>query len=92
MPSRRPGPSQTSTQESTTQGDEEQRFAEVGIIYIDGIFTFFHLTIKLEDCYVFIDNFYHKYFHCRLCLAAKAYKGFDSELECTTFRILRDIL
>ena len=45
MPSRRPGPSQTSTQESTTQGDEEQRFAEVGIIYIDGIFTFFHLTI-----------------------------------------------
>ena len=46
MPSRRPGPSQTSTQESTTQGDEEQRFAEVGIIYIDGIFTFFHLTIR----------------------------------------------
>ena len=45
MPSRRPGPSQTSTQESTTQGDEEQRFAEVGISYIDGIFTFFHLTI-----------------------------------------------
>ena len=45
MPSRRPGPSQTSTQESTTQGDEEQRFAEVGIIYIDGIFTFFHLTM-----------------------------------------------
>ena len=41
---------------------------------------------------VFIDNFYHKYFHCRLCLAAKAYKGFDSELECTTFRILRDVL
>ena len=39
MPSRRPGPSQTSTQESTTQGDEEQRFAEVTIIYIDGIFT-----------------------------------------------------
>ena len=57
MPSRRPGPSQTSTQESTTQGDEEQRFAEVGIIYIDGIFTFFHL-------YVFIGHFYHKYFHC----------------------------
>ena len=45
MPSRRPGPSQTSTQESTTQGDEEQRFAEVRIIYIDGIYTFFHLTI-----------------------------------------------
>ena len=88
MPSRRPGPSQTSTQESTTQGDEEQRFAEVGIIYIDGIFTFFHLTI----CYVFIAHFYHKYFHCRLYLAAKAYKGFDSELECTTFRVLRDIL
>ena len=43
MPSRRPGPSQTSTQESTTQGDEEQRFAEVGIIYIDVIFTFYHL-------------------------------------------------
>ena len=51
MPSRRPGPSQTSTQESTTQGDEEQRFAEVGIIYIDGIFTFFHLTF---NCYVLL--------------------------------------
>ena len=59
MPSRRPGPSQTSTQESTTQGDEEQRFAEVGIIYIEVIFTFYHLTI-----YVFIGHFYHKYFHC----------------------------
>ena len=35
MPSRRPGPSQTSTQESTTQGDEEQRFAEVRIILMD---------------------------------------------------------
>ena len=46
MPSRRPGPSQTSTQESTTQGDEEQRFAEVGIIYIDGIFTFYHLMLR----------------------------------------------
>ena len=56
MPSRRPGPSQTSTQESTTQGDEEQRFAEVGIIYIyiDGIFTFFHLTIFL--LLIFITN------------------------------------
>ena len=54
MPSRRPGPSQTSTQESTTQGDEEQRFAEVGIIYIDGIFTFFHLTIFL--LLIFVTN------------------------------------
>ena len=51
MPSRRPGPSQTSTQESTTQGDEEQRFAEVGIIDINGIFTFFHLTIRLLRFY-----------------------------------------
>ena len=42
--------------------------------------------------FVFIGHFYHKYFHCWLYLAAKAYKGFDSELECTTFRILRDIL
>ena len=35
MPSRRPGPSQTSTQESTAQGDEEQRFAEVRIILME---------------------------------------------------------
>jgi len=31
MPSRRNGSSQASTQGSTTQGDEEQRFAEVKI-------------------------------------------------------------
>ena len=58
MPSRRPGPSQTSTQESTTQGDEEQRFAEVGIIYIDGIFTFFHLTILLRFYWSFLSQIF----------------------------------
>ena len=83
MPSRRPGPSQTSTQESTTQGDEEQRFAEVRRILME--YLLFYLT-------VFIAHFYQKYFQCRLYLAAKAYKGFDSELERTTFGILRDIL
>ena len=46
MPSRRPGPSQTSTQESTTQGDEEQRFAEVGIIQIDEYLRFFTLLLN----------------------------------------------
>ena len=40
MPSRRPGPSQTSTQESTTQGDEEQRFAEVRIILMEYLRVF----------------------------------------------------
>ena len=40
MPSRRPGPSQTSTQESTTQGDEEQRFAEVRIILMEYLLLF----------------------------------------------------
>ena len=88
MPSRRPGPSQTSTQESTTQGDEEQRFAEVRIILMD----YLRLFTLLKDCSALIAYFYHKYFHCRLYIAAKAYQGFDSKLECTTFRILRDIL
>ena len=88
MPSRRPGPSQTSTQESTTQGDEEQRFAEVRIILMDYLPLFTLLFPYFQN----IAHFYHKYFHCRLYIAAKAYKGFDSKLECTTFRILRDIL
>lgn len=87
MPSRRPGPSQTSTQESTTQGDEEQRFAEVRIILMEYLRLF---TLLLK--HALIAHFYHKYFHCRLYIAAKAYKGFDSKLECTAFRILRDIL
>ena len=46
MPSRRPGPSQTSTQESTTQGDEEQRFAEVRIILME----YLRLFILLFYC------------------------------------------
>ena len=46
MPSRRPGPSQTSTQESTTQGDEEQRFAEVRMILME--YLLFYLTILLR--------------------------------------------
>ena len=49
MPSRRQGPSQTSTQESTTQGDEEQRFAEVRIILMDylRLFTLFPLLLLI---------------------------------------------
>ena len=51
MPSRRPGPSQTSTQESTTQGDEEQRFAEVIIILMDylPLFTLLLLLIFITN-------------------------------------------
>ena len=51
MPSRRPGPSQTSTQESTTQGDEEQRFAEVRIILMDylPLFTLLLLLIFITN-------------------------------------------
>ena len=49
MPSRRPGPSQTSTQESTTQGDEEQRFAEVRMILME--YLLFYLTIRLLRFY-----------------------------------------
>ena len=55
MPSRRPGPSQTSTQESTTQGDEEQRFAEVRIILMDylPLFTLLFVALLLL---IFITN------------------------------------
>ena len=55
MPSRRPGPSQTSTQESTTQGDEEQRFAEVRIILMEylRLFTLLFVTLLLL---IFITN------------------------------------
>ena len=50
MPSRRPGPSQTSTQESTTQGDEEQRFAEVRIILMDYLRLFTLLRLFRSYC------------------------------------------
>ena len=52
MPSRRPGPSQTSTQESTTQGDEEQRFAEVRIILMEYLLLFTFTLLLL----IFITN------------------------------------
>ena len=53
MPSRRPGPSQTSTQESTTQGDEEQRFAEVRIILMDylRLFTLLFYCLFLSQIF-----------------------------------------
>ena len=53
MPSRRPGPSQTSTQESTTQGDEEQRFAEVRIILMDylPLFTLLFYCLFLSQIF-----------------------------------------
>ena len=54
MPSRRPGPSQTSTQESTTQGDEEQRFAEVRIILMEYLRLFILLFTLL--LLIFITN------------------------------------
>ena len=55
MPSRRPGPSQTSTQESTTQGDEEQRFAEVRIILMEYLRLFILLIVTLL-LLIFITN------------------------------------
>ena len=55
MPSRRQGPSQTSTQESTTQGDEEQRFAEVRIILMEYLRLF---TLLLRSYYSFLSQIF----------------------------------